>query len=183
MATWLNTLRKRHAKQYASMQLQAREAQYFKERKLGYKDSLNSDKEREEREAVEEAERIAKAKAEKKRLAAIAKRREEISVSMPKEPEAGGSVKTISIRLMDGRSTRRRFSADNTLADVFNWADVTFELEREAFELTTMNGKSTFLYETDRETTLEDSGLGKMAGLRLVDKKEEKVDKESDRES
>ena len=65
MAAWLNALRKRHAKQYASMHHELKEAQLFKERTEGYKSSVVSDIQRKEREQKEEEERIAKEQAEK----------------------------------------------------------------------------------------------------------------------
>jgi hypothetical protein len=179
MATWLNALRKRHAKQYASMQLQSREAQYFKDRNEGYKESLKSDKEREEREAREEAERIAKEKAEKERQETIKKRREELRDLLTDEPgNDAADTKTISLRLADGRFGKRRFAADAELADVFNWLDVTFEIERESVQLTTMNGKSSFSWEGG-DSTLAEAGLGRMAGLRVIEKKETECSKET----
>jgi hypothetical protein len=154
------------------MQLQAKEAQYFKDRKAGYKDSLQVDKDREEREVREKAERMAREKAEKKRRAEVAKRREGLRESLPDEPDkVEDGTKTISLRLADGTSAQRRFSGEDKLADVFNWADVSFELERELIQMTTMNGKNTYGWEEDSETSLNSSGLGKMAGLRITEKK------------
>ena len=171
MAAWMNALRKRHAKQYATMQLEAKEEQYFKDRKEGYKDSIQSDKDRKEREKREEAERIAREAAEKEHQKKLTLRRGQLRASLPDEPskEEEGS-KTISLRLPDGKASQRRFTADTELSVVFSWADVTFEMERETLLLATMNGKKSFSWD-DRETTLAEAGLGRLTGLRVSAKK------------
>eukprot|EP00957_Ditylum_brightwellii_P026274 1987343-Ditylum_brightwellii.AAC.1 len=89
MAAWLNALRKRHAKQYATMQHELQELQYFQERKEGYKESIVGDTNREKREKQEEMERLAKEKAEKERIEMLQKRRKTLRENLPEEPSAG----------------------------------------------------------------------------------------------
>ena len=173
MVAWLNALRKRHAKQYASMQLEAKEMKYYKERKEGYKDSIQSDKERQDREKRQEQERLAKEKAERERQEALHQRREMLRESLPDEPSKGdANTKTISLRLPDGQSKQRRFASNVELSVVFDWADVDFEMERETLVLTTMNGKKTFSWDNDKEMSLQDAGIGRMTGLRVLQKQD-----------
>lgn len=175
MAAWLNALRKRHAKQYASMHHVLKEAQLFKERTEGYKSSVMSDVQRRERERIEEEERMAKEAAEKERAEMVAKRREELRASMPEEPnkDVAGAI-TIALRFPDGRTGQRRFTPDTPLGVVFNWVDSGFEIEREQVVLTTMNGQKSFTWEEATDVPLADSGLGRMTGLRVTIKKVEK---------
>ena len=83
MSSWMNTLRKRHAKQYASMQTDLKELKLYQERKEGYIDSMQSDKERKLKEAKEEAERKAQEIKEAARQAEIDARRVELAESLP----------------------------------------------------------------------------------------------------
>lgn len=174
MAAWLNALRKRHAKQYASMHHELKEAQLFKERTEGYKSSVVSDIQRKEREQKEEEERIAKEQAEKERVEMIANRRVELRESIPEEPSKEvAEVMTIALRFPDGRAGQRRFTPDTPMSVVFNWVDSGFELEREQVVLSTMNGQKSFTWEEVDDISLGDSGLGRMTGLRVTMKKVE----------
>ena len=174
MAAWLNALRKRHAKQYAAMHHELKEAQLFKERKEGYKSSIVTDVQRRERERIEEEERIAKEKAEKERADMLARRREELRDSLPEEPGKDvTNAMTIALRFADGRTGQRRFAPDTPLSVVFNWVDSLFGMERELVILTTMDGKKSFTWEGAEEVSLAVSGLGRMTGLRVTEKKQE----------
>lgn len=172
MATWMNELRKRHAKEYVIMQKDLREAQISKERQEGYKESIQSDVERKIREKKQEEERLAKEKAEKERLEALEVRRKEFLESLPEEP--GREVKdaiTLSVRHSNGQSDKRRFDPDTQLSVVFNWVDAVFEVERELVVLATMNGKQSFSWEDVEEKTLKEAKLGRMVGFRISEKK------------
>ena len=57
MASWMDALRKRHGKQYQTMQKTCKELQYYLERQEGYISSIDSDNERIIKEAKEVAER------------------------------------------------------------------------------------------------------------------------------
>ena len=180
MSEWLSALRKRHLKQYATMQLAVKEQRYFEERKKGYVESVASDKERREREKVEKAERLAKEKEEKERREAILKRREELKESLPEEDKSS-TAKAVALRFADGRSDTRKFAPDTSLSTLFNWVDGIHGMERETVVLTTMNGKQTFRWDDElvQEQTLEEAGLGRMVGLRVTEKKpEEKTEEE-----
>lgn len=183
MAQWMNELRKRHSKQYAIMQKEIREIELFKERKEGYKESVQSDNERKIREKKEEEERLAKEKVEQERLEALEKRRTEFLEALPEEPDAKerGAI-TLSVRHPDGKTEKRRFAKDTQLSVVFNWIDGSFKMERELVVLTTMNGKQTFSWEdAEEKKTLVEAKLGRMVGFRLSEKKVEDT-KEEDKE-
>ena len=158
------------------MQLELREVQLLQERKAGYKGSMKSDKAREEKEQKAEEERAAKEKAEAERREALEQRRKDLEASLPKEPGrlVMGS-KTVSIRHNDGRSAQRRFAGDTAISTLFDWVDVSFEIERETVILTTLNGQKTFSWDDDDndENTLEKSGLGRMVGLRVTMKEDD----------
>jgi UBX domain len=177
MTQWLDEMRKRHARQYAKLQMERKEVEQYKERKEGYQESVKSDEERKVREKREEQERLAKEKAEMERLAAMEKRREELLQSLPEEP--GQEIKnaiTLSIRSPGGRSGKRRFAPETELSVIFNWVDASFQMERELVVLTTMNGKQTFSWEdTTADKTLKDAGLGRMVGFRVSEKKTTEV--------
>ena len=172
MAQWLDELRKRHTKQYAKLQKERLEAELYKERKEGYQESVKSDEERKIREKKEEEERLAKETAEKERQATLERRRERFLQSLPEEPEQ--NVKdaiTLSIRLADGRSGKRRFPRETELSMIFTWVDASFQVERELLVLTSMNGKQTFSWEdTTDNKTLKDAALGRMVGFRVSEK-------------
>lgn len=168
MAAWLNALRKRHAKQYSTMQLELRESQMYQDRKEGYIDSMQSDKDRKQRELKEKKEQAAMQQVEQERQKAMVERRKELLASLPDEP--GKDVvgaKTVALRLADGQSSQRKFAPDVPLSTLFDWADATFEIERETVVLTTMNGQQSFSWDEDDSQTLEDAGLGRMVGLRV----------------
>jgi len=131
-----------------------------------------SDVERRKREKIEEEERIAKEKAENERAEMVERRREELRASLPEEP--GKDVLdafTIALRFPDGRAGQRRFTHDTPVSVVFNWVDSGFEMEREQVVLTTMNGQKSFTWEEAESMPLGDSGLGRMTGLRVTEKK------------
>jgi Skp family chaperone for outer membrane proteins len=178
MALWLNALRKRHATQYNSMQTEMKEIQYSKEREGGYRESVDNDMKRKEREAKEEAERLIKEEAEIERMVAIQKRREELKSSLPPEDKSG-KAKTVALRFPDGRSGQRKFAPDTPLSTVFDWVDAMFEIEREKLVLTTLNGKQEFSWDDEdgKTKTLEQAGLGRKTGLRVTEKKPEASEK------
>lgn len=175
MATWLEMLRKRHAKHYVAMQKVVKELQYLKERKEGYAESQKTDKERQKQEKEEEEKRLAAEKAEEERLEALETRRKELKENLPEEAK-GNDAKKIALRFTDGRSGQRRFEPTQSLADVFNWVDAMFEIEREKVVLTTMNGKQTLTWD-DNEKNLEEAGVTRTTGFRVsVKETEEKGD-------
>lgn len=168
MAAWLNALRKRHAKQYTTMQTEVRELELFQERKQGYKESVKTDVENKKKEAREEAERKALEEAEKKRAEEIRQRRDMLWKSLPEEPGASDTTAyTVALRLSDGRSGQRRFPSDSSTEIVFAWVDAHFEIEQETVTLTTMNGKVSLSWD-DRDKSLEETGLPKKVGLRVM---------------
>lgn len=173
MSAWLNALRKRHAKQFNTMQLELRESMFYKDRKEGYIDSMQSDKDKKERERKEEAERATTEKAEQAQREAMETRREELRASLPDEPGKDvEGVKTVALRLADGRSCQRRFAPDVKISTLFDWTDTAFEIERETVILTTMNGQSSFSWENSSQT-LKEAGLGRLVGLRVTQVKSE----------
>lgn len=172
MAAYLNALRKRHAKQYAAMHHDLKEARLYKERTQGYRSSVESDIQRREAEKRETEEQEAREKAELERLEALQQRREELRASLPSEPGKDiAEAMTVALRFVDGRSGQRRFLPDTPLHTVFNWVDATYEMEREVVVLTTMNGQKTFTWKENDATILRDSGLSRMTGLRVTEKK------------
>jgi hypothetical protein len=177
MSAWLNALRKRHAKQFGTMQLELRETMFYKDRKEGYIDSMQSDKDKRERERKEKAEQVAKEKADQARRDALVKRREGLRASLPDEPGKDvEGVKTVALRLADGQSSQRRFAPDVTISTLFDWVDATFEIERETVILTTMNGQNSFSWDSSSQT-LEEAGLGRLVGLRVSISKPETSEK------
>ena len=60
--------------------------------------------------------------------------------------------------------------------EIGNWVDGEFGIERERVLLTTMNGNKIFTYGEFESVSLDDTGLGKMTGLRVSEIKEETDD-------
>lgn len=175
MAAWLNALRKRHAKQFASMQHELNEVQLHIERQQGYRSSIQDDLKRQEQEKREKEDRLAKEAAEQARQEQLTQRRIELTASLPEEPPKEDSF-TIALRFANGKSGQRRFKPDTPLTIIFNWVDAVYELERELVMLTTMNGQKAFTWDKLGTLTLQEAGLGRMTGLRVsetvVDKNE-----------
>uniref|UniRef100_A0A7S3Q4N9 UBX domain-containing protein n=1 Tax=Chaetoceros debilis TaxID=122233 RepID=A0A7S3Q4N9_9STRA len=184
MALWLNALRKRHAKQYANMQLELKELALYKERKKGYKSSMKDDKKREREELMKEQKRLEEEKAKKEKEEMLTERRKTLLEELPDEPERGSEgIITIALRFSDGKKGQRRFDVETEVDQVFNWVDATFKLERERVVLTTMNGQKSFTYGEDSSMTLEVTGLGKMAALRVSEQVDDDVEEEEVEES
>lgn len=191
MTKWLNALRKRHAKQYANMQHELKELELFKDRQQGFKSSLDDDRNREVEERLQEQRAAEEETARKEREEEIKERRKELLEALSEEPEKGSDgVITIALRFGDGRKGQRRFEAETLVDEVFNWIDALFKTERETIELMTMNGKKTFSFGDDDNLTLENTGLGKMAAFRVIEKEvieadgeEETTEDDTDEES
>ena len=169
MAAWLNALRKRHAKQFASMQHELKEVQLYKERQHGYRSSVQNDLKRQEQEQRAEEERLAKEATEQARQERLSQRRVELLASLPPEPPKEFSF-TIALRFANGNSGQRRFAPDTLLTVVFSWVDAMYDMERELVVLTTMNGQKSFAWDDLGTLTLEKAGLGRMTGLRVSQK-------------
>lgn len=180
MATWLNVLRKRHKKEYGSMQYERNELAMLKERTEGYKSSVQDDTKRAEEERKEEEKRLEEERIAKEREEMILERRKDLLESLEDEPENSSDVITIALRFSDGRTGRRRFVQDTSMDDVFNWVDAVFEVERESIILSSMSGKKSFEYngEEGEGLSLKEAGLGKMAGLLVTRKKDSKSEVE-----
>ena len=169
MASWLNSLRKRHAKQYAVMQHGARELALLKERTEGYKHSVESDVRRIQQEREREEERLEKERIQREREEKLEKRRASLLEDLPEEPESmGEGIITVALRFGDGRTGQRRFTEDTEIEALFNWVDAIYKEERECITLTTMNGQKSFFFEEQSRETLKDAGFAKMTGLRVL---------------
>lgn len=179
MAKWLNSLRKRHKKLYAKMQHDLVELKLFKERQVGYQSSIEDDRVREEKEKEKRRIEAEREQAEKQRLQDVLERRKELQDSLADEPDKGKEgVVTVAVRFSDGSRGQRCFDGDELIDQVFNWVDVEFEIERETFDLVTMNGKKTFAYGKQKDLCLKDTGMGKMFALRVIKKAQSDLDKE-----
>ncbi len=181
LSSWLNSLRKRHGKQYTAMQTELREIALMKERTEGYAKSKKEDKERVEIERMEREKKLEEERLRKEKEEALKARRKMLAESLPDEPESvGDGVITIALRFGDGRTGQRRFDSDTELKVVFDWVDASFDVERESAVLTTMNGQKSYSFgECEEGGTLEDAGLGKLVAFR-VSFKETDVEEKSD---
>jgi len=177
LISWMNTIRKRHLREYNKLQFDRKEFQLLKERTEGYIESQQQDQQRQEKEKREKQKKKEEEEKEKARIQEIVNRRKELLVNLVEEPDMGeDGVITIALRFTDGvkrdmSTCKRRFDAStSTTNDVFNWIDAVHEIEREKVELSTMNGAKKFIYDEDsegEEQTLEGAGLGKMTALRV----------------
>ena len=186
MVAWLNALRKRHVKQYASMQLELKEVALMKERTEGYTSSIQSDVQREQKEEEERQEEIKQQQLAQEHMEKIQQRREQLKESLLEEP-TGTNVITIALRFMmtptTSTTTKRKFDKEiHTLGDIFNWIDAMFEIERETISLSTMNNSRSFTYKEHEQMTLKDAGFSKMTALRVSELVVEENDDDDDEE-
>jgi hypothetical protein len=168
MASWLNTIRKRHKKLYQKMQHAQKELQIAQERVEGYRTSIVQERQRQIDEKAQKEEEEARAQAAAAHAEAIQQRRVEFAATLP-DP-ANGSM-TLAVRFADGTSHQRQFDPETaTLETVFNWVDVVAEHEREKVVLTSLNGKQTLAWEEEHKTrTLGEMGWGKMVAFRVTE--------------
>ena len=178
LAAWLNALRQRHQPLYRKLQKRRQEVQWAQERAAGYKGSAAADAAAQKRREEEAAERKRQERANEAQKAAIQARRDALRAALPPEVDSTTKgVRTVALRFADGRTGQRRFAPDASLADVFNWIDALFEMERETITLWTMNGKQSFEWkdgddgDDDGMPTLAEAGLGPMVGLRVMERK------------
>jgi len=199
LISWMNTIRKRHLREYNKLQFDRKEFQLLKERTEGYVKSQQQDKAREEKDEMMKQKKKKEEEMEKARIQQILHRRKELLDNLVEEPDMGeDGVITIALRFSDGvkrdmSTCKRRFNASTTTTnDVFNWIDAVHEMEREKVELSTMNGTKKFIYDEDlgEEQTLKGAGLGKMTALRVSeivvvgdDAKEDETGEEEEEES
>ncbi|CAM9487620.1 unnamed protein product [Chrysoparadoxa australica] len=142
------------------------EALIARERREGYARAIKDDKVRAVKEkaeeaarlAAEEAEQAAQAAAEEKEKADL-ERRAEKEASLGTEPEQGeDGVITIMLRLGDGSRQRRRFRAGESMAKVFDWADVLL-VDLDSQQLASSMPKATYAYPDDAQVTLAEAGF------------------------
>jgi len=178
MAAWLNALRKRHVKQYASIQMELKEFALSKERSQGYSNSIQSDGRRIQEEKHKQAQEEERQRLAKQRMEMIQERRQQLYDSLPEEPtNNNNNVITIALRFVSSSPTtatnhniKRRFNNDTPMETVFNWIDAMFEIERETVSLSTMTGQvQKFTWEESQTITLEQAGFRKMTGLRVTE--------------
>lgn len=174
MMAWLNALRKRHAKQYASMQLELKELALMKERTQGYTSSIQSDLQRQQKEEQERQDEIKQQQLAQEHMEQTQQRRLQLKESLPDEPTTTGTdTITIALRFITTATTttsntKRKFDKEiHTLGDVFNWIDAIFEIERETISLTTLSNPRSFTYDEHEKMTLKDAGFSKMTALRV----------------
>ncbi len=182
LSSWLDSLRKRHGKQYTAMQTELREIAFMKECTKGYESSMKQDRERVEKEREEKERKLEEERLRKEKEEALKERRKSLLESLPEEPDSTGSgIITIALRFGDGRSGQRRFSSDSEMEAIFNWVDAIFEMERETVVLTTMNGQTSYLFEDTQEGgTLDDAGLGRLVAFRVSTKEVDDGDEVED---
>lgn len=166
----------------------------FQERQRGYKKSILEDTTREVHEKEKEERKLQLEKERQEKELALQERRKELRENLPEEPSSASgqtNIVTIALRFTNGKKGQRRFLDDVKMEQLFNWVDAEFELERETVVLTTMNGSKSFDYDSvvEKGLLLKDSGLGKMAALRVTievknnEGKDENDDEDDDDES
>ena len=198
MAAWLKTIQQRHGPLYRKLQQERQEQIWARERRTGYVGSVQADREQQARaERQQEEERAQRAAAAAHEMAEAERRvRLQQAMATTSEPPTSlANVKTIALRLADGRSGKRRFAPEASLAEIFNWVDAEFGLERETVTLVTLNGQQSFEWldnadadnndDDDKPSmmpTLQDAGLGKMVGFRVLVKKSKQSGAQDDKE-
>lgn len=167
LALWLKSLSKRHKKQFVKLQKLRQEKIWQSERLEGYKSSQVTDTQQKIRLEQERIQSEKESELAKQRELAIQERRQKLKESLGPEATTG---KTIALS-HDNNRYQRKFSSSASVNDVFDWADVVLEVEREGIVLQSLQEK--FVYEDDR--TLEEAGLKQMVLFRVLERKPEPV--------
>ena len=165
LALWLNSLSKRHKKHFAKLQKLRQEKIWQFERLEGYKSSQVTDTEQKIRLEQERLQAQQEAERAQQHERDIQERRQTLKESLGPEATTG---KTIALA-HDNRRYQRKFSNTASINDVFDWADVVLEMEREEIVLQSLQEK--FVYNDAR--TLEEVGLKQMILFRVLERKPE----------
>jgi len=149
------------------------------EQDQAYYQSLQRDQERErqeqerQRQEQQERRRQEEEERERQRIAQerIKKRREK-SQRLKQEPsDSDSDVAKILIKLPDSSRVTRKFNYSDTLSDVFDYLDVTKELDIENYVLVTTYPIKRYSYEENGNLTLTEAGLNhKQVALNLSEK-------------
>lgn len=137
------------------------------EQNAEYQESLRADRERERlereaREAVQNAERL-----EEERE--IRRRRKKDSLG--EEPDKAPGICSVVLRLPNGTRVSRRFSKEEALERVFDWAEVNL-VDIEVACLVTTYPRKRFRYPEDAGISLQSAGLFPSAMLLLEEREE-----------
>lgn len=127
------------------------------------------EKEEEERAAAVAAEAAEKEKEkEKERETRQARKRE----GLPPEPEKAAGIATVVLRLPEGGRASRRFSKDDVLELVFDWAEGCCGVDVDVACLVASYPRKVFQYPEDASLTLESAGFFPSAMLLLEERGE-----------
>ncbi|KAI6701957.1 hypothetical protein NL676_011093 [Syzygium grande] len=139
---------------------QARERQRREEQERLEREAAEAERKRkEEEEARERAEHEAAEKA-----AALAKLREEKSLSLGAEPEKGPNVTQVLVRFPTGERKERRFHSDATIQSLYDYVDSLDCLEMGNYTL--VSNFPRVSYGSDKHSlSLKDAGLHPQASL------------------
>jgi hypothetical protein len=162
ISSWVKVLKKRHGGHLKKIRLANQEEEFGRERERNYRDGRVKDEERKKLE-IEAKER------QEERQEFVEARREKLREGLADEPKNGpedGDVVTVRVEC-SGRDERRRFSRDATMSDIFDWIDVTFEVEREKVQLA--GGGKEFTYKDFNEKSLKEIRAPKMWALKMED--------------
>jgi hypothetical protein len=166
MVAWLQSIRQRCRNYYKQMNIELQENEYYKQRIEGYKGSIRTDVQRKHNEQIEKLEREYRIEQQRNHTERIQQRRLQLKELLVPEPppvlakstsssKLPPIVTTIALRFADGTimsslstttkpsDTRRFLTDETTLADVFNWIDVEYEVEREHIVLQSMKNDGT----------------------------------------
>lgn len=132
-----------------------------------YAEALQADQARER----QEQEQAARAAEEVRRVEERELRRRRKKESLDDEPDKAPGICSVMLRLPDGTRVERRFSKEDVLEKVFDWAEVN-SVDIEVACLVTTFPRKSYRYPEDAGLSLEDAGLFPSAMLLL----EERVD-------
>ncbi|PXF48469.1 Plant UBX domain-containing protein 10 [Gracilariopsis chorda] len=108
-----------------------------------------------EQKAAEERE---KEEGEQRRKEELQIRRDRKREALGEEPEKGPGIASVVLRLPDGSRVGRRFSKDEALEKVFDWAEVN-RVDIEVACLVVAFPRKSFRYPEDADITIERAGL------------------------
>lgn len=133
-----------------------------------YAAALEADRER-ERMVWEERE---KEEDERERVRGLEVRRERKREALGEEPDKGPGVASVVVRLPDGSRVGRRFSKEEAMEKVFDWAEVN-RVDIEVACLVTNYPRKSLRYPEDAGISVEEAGLFPSAMLLLEERGEE----------
>lgn len=155
---WLSRVQQRHAGLLDGIREQRLERESARLLRQEQDEEFAASLEADRRKAREAEQERVREQTEQQRLDDVEVRRERKRQALGEEPEKGPGIASVMVRLPNGCRIGRRFSKDDALEKLFDWAEVN-GVDIEVACLVMAYPRKTFLYPEDAGTSIEHAGL------------------------